>query len=100
MNIFEENRQYRIETGRLLTDEGEVIARCTGGVASPSKSLNVRLVRAKVGGTWNGHHIPAGTVTKINYNTSSWHSWYLLIEGSYVPFYKDELEKYFEPIND
>ena len=100
MSAFEENGQYRIESGVLLDAEGEVIARCTGGVASPPKSLNVRLVRAKVGGTWAGNYIPAGTITKINYDIPSRHSWYLLVGGAFVPFYRHEIEKYFEPIND
>ena len=102
MNIFEENRQYRIETGRLLDDKGEEIAHCTAGVAVaiPPKSLCTRLVIARIDGTWDGNHIPAGTITKINYDIPSRHSWYLLVGGSYVPFYKDELEKYFEPVND
>lgn len=100
MNIFEENEHYRIEKGILFGDKEEVIACCTGGVARLPKSLNTRLVRAKVNGTWAGNYIPAGTITKINYNVPSRHSWYLLIGNSYVPFYKDELERYFEPVND
>ena len=100
MNIFEENKQYRIEKGVLLNDKKEVIAHCSSGVASPPKSLNIRLVRAKEDSTWDGHYIPAGTITKINYNTYSWHSWRLLVNGVFIPFYKDELERYFEPVND
>lgn len=107
MNIFEENKMNSIETGRikiesgtLFNDKGEEIATCTGGYASPPKSLNVRLVRAKTNGTWAGNYIPAGTITKINYDIPSRHSWYLLVGGAFVPFYKNELEKYFEPIND
>lgn len=100
MNIFEENKQYRIEKGVLLNAEGEVIAHCSSGVASPPKSLCTRLVMAKVDGTWGGNYIPAGTITKIKYDIPSTHSWYLLIGDSYVPFYKDELIAYFEPVND
>lgn len=100
MNIFEENMQYRIESGVLLNADGEEIAHCTDGVAFPPKSLCTRLVMAKVDGTWGGNYIPAGTITKIKYDIPSTHSWYLLIGDSYVPFYKDELIAYFEPIND
>lgn len=100
MNIFEENEQYHIDEGVLLNDEGEVIARCAGGVASPPKSLSARLVRAKVDGIWVGNYIPAGTITKIKYDIPSWHSWYLLVGGAFVSFYRNEIEKCFEPIND
>ena len=107
MNIFEENKINNIETGRisiesgtLFNNKGKALATCTGGYASPPKSLNVRLVRAKTSGTWAGNYIPAGTITKINYNIPSRHSWYLLVGDAFVPFYKDELEKNFEPVND
>lgn len=107
MNIFEENKMNRIENGKvsiesgtLLNDKGEVIATCTDGYASPPKSLNIRLVRAKTNGTWAGNYIPAGTITKINYDIPSRHSWYLLVGGAFVPFYRNEIEKCFEPVND
>ena len=95
MNIFEENRQCRIEKGLLFNDEGEVIAAC--GRCTIGSPLDIREVRAIKTCYWDNELIEQGAITKIKYGGDS--SWKLLINGVYVPFYKEDLMKYFEAVN-
>jgi hypothetical protein len=105
MNIFEENKMNSIETGRitiesgtLLNDKGEEIATC--GRCTIGSPLDIREVRAIKTCYWDNKLIEQGTITKIKYGGGSYRdSWELLINGIYIPFYKDDLMKYFEAIN-
>ena len=90
-----EEVDWGIETGLLLNDKGEVIATCNKAtIGSP---LDIREVRAIKTCYWDNELIEQGTITKIKYGGGS--SWRLLINGVYVPFYKDDLMKYFEAVN-
>lgn len=95
MNIFEENTQYRIEKGLLFNGKGEEIAAC--GKCTIGSPLDIREVRAIKTCYWDNELIKQGTITKIKYGGGP--SWRLLINGVYVPFYKDDLMKYFEAVN-
>lgn len=109
MNVFEENKTDRIETGRisiengiesgvLFNDKGEIVATCNKGtIGSP---LDIREVRAIKTCYWDNKLIEQGTITKIKYGGDSYRdSWKLLVDDVYIPFYKDDLMKYFEAVN-
>ena len=90
--------ETKLLEGALYNNKGEIIATCNKGtIGSP---LDIRKVRAIKTCYWDNKLIEQGTITKIQYGGGSYqNSWKLLINGIYVPFYKDDLMKYFEAIN-